>query len=331
MASTKVSIHFYRIVALWAFIECSLGGLAHAFKLPFTAFYVGGGSMFCIILIARYVGVAGIFQALVTVLSIKFLLNPHSPIGAYLAVSFQALLGYILFRFSPFFYFNAICLFCIGFLESALQKVLVLSFLYGNNLYKVLDKILKNFAELLHLGFLPDTISLFTSYVLFYGLAGLLFGTLVARYILFLEKKQWHSNNVLNYSNINLDVDTPKKHKIIQKVYFSLFFLLALLFFLYFSGENPSWWSVCLSVLTIVFWFGGFLPIVLNYFLPKQSAQYQKQILGMLPQIRSIWHYSYQQSLDFSFSRRIFSFLHIFVVNVLFSEQELPFEHETDK
>jgi hypothetical protein len=81
MTSKKISIHFHRVVALWAFIECSLGGLAHAFKLPFTALYVSGGSMFCILLIARYVGVANIFQALATVLSIKFFLNPHSPIG----------------------------------------------------------------------------------------------------------------------------------------------------------------------------------------------------------------------------------------------------------
>lgn len=328
MVSTKVSIHFHRIVALWAFIECSLGGLAHTFKLPFTALYVGGGSMFCIILIARYVGVAGIFQALATVLSIKFLLNPHSPIGAYLAVSFQAVLGYLLFRFSPFFYLNVIGLFCLGFLESALQKVLVLSFLYGENLYKVLDKILKNFADLLHLSFSPDTIRLFAIYVLFYGLAGLLLGTLVARYILFLEKNKWQSKVI--FPDTNLDIDILKKGKSTPKVYFSLLFLLFILSFLYFSGEKPSWWSVCLSVLAIVFWFGGFLPIVLNYFLPKQSAHYQKEILNILPQIRKIWYDSYLRSRSFGFPRRIFLFLHIFVINVLFVEQELPFEQKAD-
>jgi len=28
----------YKLTALWAFAECSLGGLMHLFKVPFTGF-----------------------------------------------------------------------------------------------------------------------------------------------------------------------------------------------------------------------------------------------------------------------------------------------------
>ena len=327
---TNLSIQFHRIVALWAFIECSLGGLAHAFKLPFTALYVGGGSMFCILLIARYVEAKKIFQALGTVLSIKFLLNPHSPIGAYLAVSFQALLGYVLFRFSPFFRLNVILLFCLGFLESAFQKVLIMSFLYGKNLYKVLDKVLQDFSSLLGLNFLPDTFSLFAVYICFYGLVGLFIGFLLGKYILLLEQKNWqfmdiHTNPVVELQSL------PNKGKREKKMYFSVFFLFLLLVFLYFSGEKMSWWGAFLSILAIFFWFSGVLNMLLPYILPKQSSQYQREILDILPQIQHIWHLSKESVKTVPLPRKLFVFLHTFVLNVLFTQIHLPFGENNDK
>jgi hypothetical protein len=327
---SALSINFHRIVALWAFIECSLGGLAHAFKLPFTALYVGGGSMFCIVLIGRHVASRKIFEALASVLSIKFLLNPHSPIGAYLAVSFQALLGYLLFRFLPYFRLNVILLFCIGFLESALQKVLVLSFLYGENLYKVLDKVLKDFSGLLGLGFIPNTLHLFGIYVAFYAFSGLIVGFLLANYVLFLEKKDWQSINEDFQTTIEEKIDLKNSVKGTKKMYFSLLFLLFLVIFLYFSGEKTSWWSALLSVLAIFLWFSGVLNLLLRYFLPKQSLQYQKEIVEVLPQIRKIWYLSWQKVMAIPLLQKPFVFLHTFVVNVLFIHN-LPFYEKTDK
>lgn len=328
---TNLSIQFHRIVALWAFIECSLGGLAHAFKLPFTALYVGGGSIFCILLIARYVEAKKIFQALAMVLSIKFLLNPHSPIGAYLAVSFQALLGYVLFRFLPFFRLNVILLFCLGLLESAFQKVLIMSFLYGKNLYKVLDKILQDFSSLLGLSFVPDTLGLFAIYVLFYGIVGIILGILVGNYMLFLEKRNWQNVNKSLKTETWEATDTANEAKRKNKMYFSFLFLLFLLIFLYLSGEQTAWWSVLLSIFAIIFWFSGVLNIIFRYFLPKQSLQYQEEILNILPQIHHIWNFGKESVASISYPRKIFIFLHLFVVNVLFTQDDLPFYSKTDK
>lgn len=322
------SVHFHRIVALWAFVECSLGGLAHALKLPFTALYVGGGSMFCILLIARYTNPERIFQALANVLTIKFLLNPHSPIGAYLAVSFQALLGYVVFRFSPFFRLNVIAFFCLGFLESAFQKVLIMSFLYGNNFFKVLDKILRDFSDLFGLSFLPDTFSVFAIYVCFYGCIGLIMGFLLGKYILFLEQKSWQAIYT-GTENFGEAKDLQSQNRGGIQMYFSLFFLLLLLIFLYFSGEEVSWWGAVLSVLAIFLWFSGLLNFILVYFLPKQSLQYQKEILDLLPQIRNIWYYSKEQVTTLPFPKKVFTLLHIFIVNVLFCD--LPFSTKNDK
>lgn len=311
-------------------MECSLGGLAHALKLPFTALYVGGGSMFCILLIARYVEAKKIFQALTSILSIKFLLNPHSPIGAYLAVSFQAFLGYVLFRCFPFFRLNAILLFCLGFLESAFQKVLILSFLYGRSLYKALDKVLQDFSSLLNLDFTPNTFSLFALYVLFYGLAGLLMGLGASKYVLFLEQKTWQTTYKLTEATWASTTFQPpqRKHK---RIYFSLLFLFLLLAFLHFSGEKISWLEFMLSVLAILFWFSGALGYLLLPLLKKQSWRQQKEIIDFLPQIRAIWYLSKERVKMLSFPRNVFVFLHIFVISTLFVQSDLPFQEQNDK
>ncbi|MBJ7428659.1 MAG: hypothetical protein JHD28_06865, partial [Bacteroidia bacterium] len=44
----------YKLTALWAFAECSLGGLMHLFKIPFTGFFVGGFAVIIIGLIAHF-------------------------------------------------------------------------------------------------------------------------------------------------------------------------------------------------------------------------------------------------------------------------------------
>ncbi|MFN3316787.1 MAG: hypothetical protein ACK40K_08245, partial [Raineya sp.] len=239
--------------------------------------------------------------------------------------------GYVLFRFLPFFRFNVIMLFCIGFLESAFQKVLVLSFLYGKNLYKVLDKILKDFSDLFALSFIPNTLGLFAIYVLFYGIVGVILGILVGNYVLFLEKRNWENVNKSLKIELLEATDTQNEQRRKNKMYFSLLFLLFLLIFLYFSGEQASWWSVLLSIFAIIFWFSGALSIVFRYFLPKQSLQYQKEILNLLPQIRNIWNFSKKSVASISLPRKIFIFLHIFVVNVLFTQNDLPFWSKTDK
>ena len=90
----------YRITTLWAFSECGLGGLMHAFKFPFTGIFVGGLSVLFITLIAlnsRNLK-QDIFKALTIVLLIKLAVSPHSPIAAYFAVSLQAVLGFLIFR-----------------------------------------------------------------------------------------------------------------------------------------------------------------------------------------------------------------------------------------
>lgn len=130
-----------RLTALWALTEAGLGGLLHAFRTPFTGIFVGGIAVILIVLIGYFSNgkPKEILKALVIVLMVKVAVSPHSPPPAYLAVSFQAIMGALLFSFirSP-----KIVGPLLGFLamaESAGQKLLTLTLLFGESLWKALD------------------------------------------------------------------------------------------------------------------------------------------------------------------------------------------------
>ena len=88
-----------KLTALWALNESGLGGFLHVFNSPFTGLIVGGIAILLISLIAYYAENKwqAILKALVIVLIIKMAVSPYSPFAAYIAVSFQAILGAFLF------------------------------------------------------------------------------------------------------------------------------------------------------------------------------------------------------------------------------------------
>jgi len=334
--TSQIHVQTYRIVALWAFVECSLGGLAHAFKLPFTGIYVGGGSIFCIVLLARFAGVQHILPALATVLSLKFALNPHSPIGAYLAVAFQGVAGYLLFRFSSFFTFNTIFLGFLGLLESALQKILVLTLLYGKGFYQVLDKVIAETAKIF--GFLnyPNSVHLFGLYICVYACMGILIGVFINRYLKYIES---YPSFELLFQNITLfEIEDQKEtphHKKSYKVWRAITTLAFISVFLYIWGDGNIWLSLILSILMITLWYWGFMKLVL--WLAKKwhwnnwiDLKTQQDILTCIPTIKFYWTLSYQMSKTKPLKERFFFFTHLFVGQVLFRLESLPHKPKQD-
>lgn len=130
-----------RLTALWALSEAGLGGLMHLFRSPFTGIFVGGAAILLIAMIAHVAKRPGpaILRALLLVLIIKAAVSPHSPLPAYLAVSFQGLMGALLFSLLPSFRLAALLLGALALLESALQKLLTLTVLFGMPLWESID------------------------------------------------------------------------------------------------------------------------------------------------------------------------------------------------
>jgi len=177
-----------RLTALWALSEAGLGGFLHALKSPLVGTVTGAAAVMIICLIAHYADrkIHAILKALTIVLIIKVAVSPHSPVTAYFAVCFQALAGAALFRIIPQFRVAAFLLGVLSLLESALQKILILTLMYGNSLWESINVLFAYLSRHLGVGAPPPGLQpsawLIALYLGFYGViggvAGLLGGTL---------------------------------------------------------------------------------------------------------------------------------------------------------
>ncbi len=173
-----------RLTALWALNESGLGGILHAAKFPFTGILVGGFAVILITLIARYSNFSfkAILKATAMVLMIKAAVSPHSPFPAYLAVSFQGLLGAVMFSLSRNFKIAPIVFGGLALLESAIQKILLTVLFFGMSFWKSVDDFVLNTIKLFQL---PADFSfsewLAISYVVFYLVIGLILGRFASK------------------------------------------------------------------------------------------------------------------------------------------------------
>ena len=171
-----------RLTALWAVGESGLGGMMHALKIPFTGFFVGGLAVILISLIAFYSSRkwASLFQATLLVLMVKAGVSPHSPVPAYIAVAFQGIAGALLFTVIKNFKVAAITFSFISLVESAIQKFLFTTLLFGKSVWEGIDIFVKSVLNDLHV---PSDFSfsfyLVSSYVMLYAIWGLILGVFI--------------------------------------------------------------------------------------------------------------------------------------------------------
>ena len=129
-----------RLTALWALVESGLGGVLHAFHLPVTGVVVGGTAVVLITLIARFAEhPRSILRATLLVLMVKALVSPHSPLGAYVAVAFQGVAGWAIYSLTRPSLAATSFFAIIALLESALQKLLMLTLFFGAPLWEAVD------------------------------------------------------------------------------------------------------------------------------------------------------------------------------------------------
>ncbi|MEZ5035771.1 MAG: hypothetical protein R2796_12325, partial [Chitinophagaceae bacterium] len=140
---------YFKLTALWVLCEAMLGGMIHGLKIPVSGLLVGSCAVACICLLAWYVPVRGtILKATLTVAVFKMMLSPQAPPPAYIAVFFQGLLGELLFSFRRKYFFIACLLLAVlSLLESGLQRILVLTIVYGNDLWKVVNDFINGLTQ----------------------------------------------------------------------------------------------------------------------------------------------------------------------------------------
>ena len=325
---------YYRLITLWVLCEAILGGMMHAVKIPFTGIVVSSGAVICISLIAYYVPKKGaILKATIIVAIFKMMLSPHTPPTAYVAVFFQGLMGQILFFNLRYFRVSCILLAVLALVESAIQRIIVLAVLYGNNFWNTVNEFIR---KLTNDSRVTDySLMVATGYIILHAFIGLLVGVFAGSIVW--QSKSWsilHAEYLIPYTNENDIIPVkPAATKRKKKVEYFFIFIWIVLILLFVQSYFHIGVSLLPSLITLQILLRSVLIVLTWYFLisPLLSSLIKKwlahqqiksksdinQVVLLLPSTKYIFLKSWELSSAAKGWKRATAFCKIVLVNIL--------------
>lgn len=318
-----------KITALWGFSESAFGGILHALNIPLRGLILSLAAVLFISLIAMFSkNNKDILKSTLIVILIKAVVSPHSPLTAYLAVSLQGILGFVIFSTIKVYKFSALLLGVLVLFLSGIQKIVVLTILFGNTLWETLDIFIKQVSmEILSVdhpeinyGYL-----IIGAYILLHLLAGLFIGIYAGKLP---QKMIYYENHIPAFIANNGNEGIPRKEKRKRRRWilrptgiFIIALSIGVIVISYLSPELEE--SVAISVvimlirsLAITFvWFILLAPIakkIIQKLLTKRKSEYSKdleEIISMFPRFKEVVNYCWKLSNDEKGVRRIRYFL----------------------
>lgn len=325
----KDRIGFLKITALWAFSESAFGGILHALTIPLRGLFISSAAVLFISLIALFSkNNKDILKSTLIVILIKAIVSPHSPLTAYFAVSIQGFLGFLLFSTKKFYRLSALLLGISVLFLSGMQKIVVLTILFGNTLWESLNIFIKQVSmEMFNIDY-PQVdygFLIMGAYVFFHLLAGLFIGIYAGKLP---SKIKYYKNHIPPFIDIKDGEEIPKKKKRKKKIWYlrpTWLLIIALsvgvIIISYLSPELEK--SVALSVIIMIIrslvitfiWFVIVAPIVesrLQKFFEKRKSKHSmdlEEIISMFPHFKEIINYCWKLSNDKNGVKRIRYFL----------------------
>lgn len=315
-AFTKLSIQqrknaIQRLTALWAFAESGLGGIMHALQIPFTGLVVGGMAVIIISMIAELAEhqYRQILTSTLVVLIVKAMVSPYTPFTAYIAVAFQALLGYSLFSVFSVNFISIALLCVVAMLESAIQKLLVLTLFFGASLWKAMDSMVAFIAG--QFGFI---ISSGSYWIIGIYLAMYLIGGFFIAWFTYRMIKKYSADIPAYYIEIipvltTDEISTKSKRYKKIGVLVVLMICLSALLFVFAADKKQGWVEVIKTISwtlsAILIWFmliGPLLTNALKKLLRKKESRYSDEllsILSFLPVLKLLARLLWQQSKSY--------------------------------
>jgi len=337
--SSQAQIDPKRIIAIWGFSEATLGGILHALKIPLTGMFVGGTAVVLITLLAHYSEKKSvILNATLTVILIKAVISPHSPLAAYFAVALQGLLGFIFFSTIKIEKIAALLLGFFALLFSALQKFIVLTIVFGNTLWNALDDFVNFILGQLNINTGEYSVSFSILLISFYSFIHILVGIYLALKAVSLPNRLALKGFVLTegfkvyltdeiFSKTN--TSKPKRWFKKKSGIVLILFLLTLMVLTYLSPEfgNARGFDILLMlvrsfVITFI-WFTLISPYVVsrfNKFIEKSKFEHATEInkaTMLFPEFKKIINYTWKASAEYKKLRRVRKFLSDSIVLML--------------
>jgi len=336
-----------RLTALWAFTESGLGGIMHALQIPFTGLLVGGMAVVMICLIGEFSEHAyrQILKSAIIVLIVKAMASPLTPFTAYIAVSFQALLGFILFSLLQVNVISIVLLSTIAMFESAIQKLLVLALLFGESLWKAMDKMIA-FAS----GQLGHTVSNGSYWIMAIYLFIYLAGGFFIAWLAYSTIKKFNTGNpafilkepdIIHQGLVTETITAGKKIRRKLWLFIAIMIILSIVLF-FFSADKKAGWIAVIKTITwtlsaMLIWFVFIGPLFakgIQTLLKKKESRYNDEvsrILTFLPVLSKLTNLAWQQSkLHSGFKRWQFFFTALIYATLTWLEPDLT-EQKTNK
>ena len=205
-----------RVIAFWAFSEAFLGGILHGFKIPFAGLFLSLIASLCITLIALSDNRrTAILKATLIVIAVKFILSPHTPPMAYVAVMVQGLAGELFFIRRKFIKPAAFCVTFFALVYSVFQQLIMLTLVFGKNFWTALDIFLNGIASIFTKQQHQYVWYIVIIYVGCFVVAGIVGGILNIRIITRIQQNDYPNNlqEVLQGINAEDERLKEKKHK----------------------------------------------------------------------------------------------------------------------
>lgn len=329
-----------RLTALWAFTESGLGGIMHALQIPFTGLLVGGMAVIMISLIAEISGhnYKQVLKSAMIVLIVKAMVSPHTPFPAYIAVGFQALLGYALFSLIKVNFLSIVLLSTIAMTESAIQKLLILTLFFGQSLWKAMDGMIDFLAKQFGSVVTNGSYWIVAIYLLIYVAGGFFIAWLAYRTIKGFNAEDpalvLDSSVEIN-SNINdLKIAGRRNYKKLW-ILIAVMIVLSVVLFV-FADDNKQGWlavvkTISWTVSAILVWYmliGPLFTKAIQKLLHKKESRYSEEILqtlSFLPVLRKLTALAWQQSrLQRGFRRWYFFFTALIHATLTYTEPVNP-------
>lgn len=266
----------FQLTALWAFVEVTLGGVLHALRIPLTGVVIGGTAVAIISIIGQYSERPwrDIISATGLVLLVKAGASPHAPLPAYLAVAFQGVLGAFIFQCFRFNHVSVVVFALFAMLESGLQKLLLMTLLYGKSLWVAFDVFIESVLKSFHLQ--SDTtgsqliVGIYIGIYAFWGVyLGIRLATFSQRAGVYVQR--WKASSVLEIStDLTSAWNLKRNRNVFWFIYFGIILLMCFVLIGFGEQKYDLFYVVfrSMAAIFVVFWI---VNPLFSYWIKKKA------------------------------------------------------------
>lgn len=314
-----------RVTALWAFSEAFLGGILHGFKVPFAGLALSLMAAICMALIAANdTGKAVILKATLVVLAVKFVLSPHTPPMAYVAVFIEGLAGELFLMCRKSLRTGAFLLTMFCLLYSAFQHLLILTVVFGKGFWAALNIFLNGITKTFIKQSQQYSLYLVLFYIGCYFIAGLFGGIFCSRLIKNIKTgnrpaiADEYANTAFATQGVTTAVAKKKKLPLKYFIAVLLLVLLALSYTPLFKGtvlQSKVGQVIIRGTLIMLVWNFLLSPLLIKLigrwvekYKNKKGTPLQ-QVLLLLPAIKNMVQFSWQKSAQVNRFKKMPQFL----------------------